>query len=308
MSKPSNKSLAIAFFYLIALLAVSFYRDKNVQPGLWIRVPELLALYIDSDPKTFASAGLEMSKAGWLAQESIWILHLWPPGFVMLLAGIFAIFGGSAPYLFVLLILALLMGTAMLTVVRRYLLIYVSEPWATLLPFVPFAFPVTRFFLLQPLGLAFGEGFSVMFFITACFLVLLAVETGAVRLAVIAGFLLALAAYFRSQYELLVAALCFAVVPIIVWKAFRRFIAKNDRPEKGDQMVLFSILISVVVAQLVMLPWRINNYFDVGSLGWVQTSEIVARNGLTSDQKLMEIGGSFVLNGGGNLACRFEPT
>ncbi|MDT4845829.1 hypothetical protein FQZ97_798270 [compost metagenome] len=187
MKKTTTKRIAVAFFYAAALLAISWFRDSAIQPNLWISVSDFLNFPTINDPKTFARAGLEVADQGWLAQPSAWIFNLWPPGFVLLLGGIFKMLGTEAPFLVVLLGLTIVTGVFMLMTVRRYLSFYVPAFLALLLPLVPFLFPVTRFFLLQPVGLSFGEGFSVLFFITFTFLLLIAARTGVVRYAVAGG-------------------------------------------------------------------------------------------------------------------------
>ena len=301
-------SLPVAFFYAAALFFISFFRDNLLQPDIFIRVSEFLNFPISSDPRTFAGAGVEMSEQGWLTPQSMWIFHLWPPGFAILLGGIFTVFGTQVPFLAVLLALTILCCTFMLLTVRRYLSLHVSEFLALVLPLLPFAFPVTRFFLLQPVGLAFGEGFSVMFFITSIFLLLLAVEKKSLVSAVLSGVFLSLAAYFRSQYELLAVCMFAGAIALalggVVWRAWseRRFSVKAGFWGIG------LIVIAMLVAQILMLPWRIHNLVDAGTWSWVQTEDLVARNGLASEEKLLSMGGKFVVIGGGNLACKFEPS
>ncbi|MNX64093.1 hypothetical protein [Variovorax boronicumulans] len=308
MRKFSVDSLSAAFFYAVALFFISLFRDNLLQPDIFIRVSEFLSFPISSDPRTFAGAGVEMSEQGWLTPQSMWIFHLWPPGFAILLGGIFAVFGTQVPFLAVLLVLTVLCCTFMLLTVRRYLSLHVPEFWALVLPLLPFAFPVTRFFLLQPVGLAFGEGFSVIFFITSIFLLLLAVEKKSIFSAVLSGVFLSLAAYFRSQYELLAVCMFAGAIALalggIAWRTWneRRFSVKAGFWGIG------LVVVAMLVAQILMLPWRIHNLVDAGTWSWVQTEDLVARNGLASEEKLLSMGGKFVVIGGGNLACKFEPS
>ncbi|MNK69098.1 hypothetical protein D3C87_884780 [compost metagenome] len=307
MKKTTTKRIAVAFFYAAALLAISWFRDSAIQPNLWISVSDFLNFPTINDPKTFARAGLEVADQGWLAQPSAWIFNLWPPGFVLLLGGIFKMLGTEAPFLVVLLGLTIVTGVFMLMTVRRYLSFYVPAFLALLLPLVPFLFPVTRFFLLQPVGLSFGEGFSVLFFITFTFLLLIAARTGAVRYAVAGGVFLALAAYFRSQYELIALVLSVGFLGLVVLVLALSFLLKKKSIRTNGSTALKAMAICVLAAQLLMLPWRIYHYVDVGRWDWVQTQDIVIRNALMSEEKLREMDGDFVVAGGGHLACKFEP-
>lgn len=308
MRKFFVNSLPAALFYAAAIFFISLFRDHFFQPDIFIRVSDFLNFSISSDPRTFAGAGVEMSRQGWLTPQSMWIFHLWPPGFAILLGGIFTVFGTQVPFLAVLLALTILCCVFMLLAVRRYLSMHVSAFWALVIPLLPFAFPVTRFFLLQPIGLAFGEGFSVMFFITSIFLLLLAVEKKSIPNAVLSGVFLSLAAYFRSQYELLAVCMFAGAVALalgrIAWCSWsqRRFLVGTAL--QGMKFVV----IAMFVAQVLMLPWRIHNFVDAGTWSWVQTEDLVARNGLASEEKLLSMGARFVITGGGNLACKFEPS
>lgn len=308
MKKITKKRIGVAIFYALVLFAISFVRDRGVQPDLWVNVSDFLKFSIINDPKTFAGAGLEVAGQGWLAQPSAWIFNLWPPGFVLLLAGIFKLFGTEVPFLALLLGLSIIAGVFMLMTIRRYLSFYVSPPVALWLPLVPFLFPVTRFFLLQPVGLSFGEGFSVLFFITFTFLLLIAIKNSSATQAVMGGGFLALAAYFRSQYELIALALCVGFFGLLMLVVVSDIFKKNKPIGGGKYQALKMMALAVLAAQLLMLPWRIYHHVDSGRWGWVQTQDIVIRNALLPEEKLVEMGGDFVVMGGGHLACKFEPS
>jgi hypothetical protein len=304
------QGLGVAVLYAVCLFFIGMIQDRALQPDWLIRLPEFLKFDVAAqDPHTFAGAAMEVSREGWLTPASIWIFRLWPPGFILLESAVFRVLGPDAPFLAALLGLSILAGTLMLMTVREYLRAYVSPLWAVFLPLLPFAFPVTRFTLLQSLGLSFGEGFSVMFFVTGIFVLLLASRGNSLLKGVGAGTLLALSAYFRSQYEVLVMSMSVLAVLMAVFIALKnkRKSAKGEKL-RSTQFGIFVIIASVLAAQLLMFPWRLNNFRDVGKWNWVHTQDLVARNSLTSEQKLLEGGGGFVIQGGGHLACLFEPT
>lgn len=307
MARIFHRPMAPIVLYVGVLFVLSFTRDNSLQPDILIRIADFLNFPISSDPRTFAGAGLEVSKNGWLTPESMWIFHLWPPGFAMLLGGIFWLFGVDAPFLAILLALTIAICTFMLMTVRRYLMLHIPPLWATLLPLLPFLFPVTRFFLLQPIGLAFGEGLSVMFFILSIFFLLISVERKSISEAVWSGFFLALAAYFRSQYELLTVCMLLGALALIVLRLVVNFFSRKSNSPRKPWWGLGLMAVAVLTAQVLMLPWRIHNYIEADKLGWVQTQDLVARNALTSEAALLKGGAKFVIMGGGHLACKFEP-
>lgn len=302
------RSWQVALFYAACLALLGLLRDFSPQPQLLVELAEFLRVSVraGSDPHTFAKAAAEVAANGWLTPGSQWVFRLWPPGFILLTGTIFRVAGINAPFLLILFILSVLLGTLMLSVFRKYLLAYVSAGWATALPLVPFLFPVTRFALLQPLGLAFGEGFSIMFFITAVFFALLSVRHRSVTLAAAAGLAFASAAYFRSQYELIVVFMAIFAAPLVAYLLFSmRRRVPLDRAE--SKAIIWTIVIVVLATQLLMLPWRIHNFLDLGKMNWVHTQDLVARNSLTPADKLLELGGGFVVEGGGHLACQLSP-
>ena len=64
----------------------------------------------------------------------------------------------------------------------------------------------------------------------------------------------------------------------------------------------------LLFATITMFPWRIYNKIDTGSLRWVQTMDITVRNSFSTPEALLKIGGAFVIDGGGDLSCRLEPS
>ncbi|MNQ27092.1 hypothetical protein D3C85_403430 [compost metagenome] len=127
------------------------------------------------------------------------------------------------------------------------------------------------------------------------------------RYAVAGGVFLALAAYFRSQYELIALVLSVGFLGLVVLVLALSFLLKKKSIRTNGSTALKAMAICVLAAQLLMLPWRIYHYVDVGRWDWVQTQDIVIRNALMSEEKLREMDGDFVVAGGGHLACKFEP-
>ena len=303
-----RKLLSVFLAYALALTAFGLVSDKHGQPSLWVTAAEFTRQVTLNDPLTFLKSGVEIASNGWLLPESTWVFRLWPPGFVLLLAGLFKFFGTDVAFLALLFGLTILFGANMLLTAYCYLTEYVAGAVAFLLPLIPFLFPVTRFFLLQPLGLSLGEGFSIIFFLSAVFSLLLAVARSSIWYALNSAVFFAMSAYFRSQYELLVTALLLSGVTFwIARQGFVYFFRKELTAGKESIGVRY-ILIAIVGAQLLMLPWRVNNYLDTKTVSWVRTQELVARNSLMSEAELLRIDGDLVIRGGGDLACRFEPT
>lgn len=255
------------------------------------------------DPGSFVTGALDILRHGWVSEANYWVLRLWPPGFMFLQASLLRLLGEQGPILPALLATSVLCCASWMLLLRQYLLPLVPRPVADLAPLLPFAFPVTPFFLLGPLGLAFGETFAISFFLAAYLLLLHASRSGSPWQALTAGLALALSAYFRSQFETLAlfltaGAIAMALLAAVWWIVTRR------SPVPGA--TLMAALVAVVVAQLAMAPWRVHNYLESGRVSWVYTSDLIARNSLTPEQTLLELGARFVVRGGGHLACKLE--
>lgn len=303
--------LAPFLSYFICLLLIgAFVRDTASQPSLFVTIHEFLKLPLGlGDPLSFAAGALDIYKYNWPTPGSYWLIHLWPPGFMLLEGWILKVFGENAPFIAVLLVLSSLMCAVMLSVFRHVLLAFVPATVATLLPLLPFCFPVTRQFLLEPMGLVLGETFSVSFFVTGVLLLWLAATERKLKTAIFAGLLVALSAYFRSQYEIIVVLMTACALPLALW-AFLALRRKAAKPEARAQILasVKAIAVMLVAAHVFMAPWRIHNKIEANSSSWVQTQDLTYKYLVTTDAELLAEGGYFVQHGGGNLACVLDPS
>lgn len=299
----------LGYFACLLLIGV-FVRDTASQPGLFSTIHGFLSTPQDmGDPVSFATGALDIYRFNWPSPGNYWLIHLWPPGFMLLEGGILKLFGEEAPFIAILMVLSSLSSAMMLSVLRRALIGFVPAAVATLLPLLPFCFPVTRQFLLQPTGLVLGEAFSVAFFITSVLLVWLAAKERNLTRAVVAGLLLALSAYFRSQYELIVVLMTACALPLALW-AFIAMRRKGGEAEARTQILysLKAVAVLLVTAHVLMAPWRIHNKVEADSLAWVQTQDLTYQYLLSTDAALLAGNGAFVIRGGGNVACALDPS
>lgn len=261
------------------------------------------------DPVSFATGALDIARHGWITLENQWLIRLWPPGFMVLEAAVVRVVGEDGPFLVPLLVLGALGCAAWMTLLRQYLLHSGSGArFAAAAPLLPFAFPLSWFFLLGPLGLAFGETFAISLYLTAFLLVLLGLRARAwwkgVLAAVLAGLAIAGAAYFRSQFELLVLFLTLGGGAIFAFAALA-FLLRRKTYVGARTLVI--VAVTLVVAHGAMAPWRYHNFLETQEPRWVYTSALVFENALTPEQRLLSQGAGFVVAGGGHLACKLEP-
>ena len=255
-----------------------------------------------ADPNSFATGALDIYRYGWFKEDNQWLIRLWPPGFMVLEGLVLKCFGVEAPFILILIVLNSIFLGFLLLVFRAHLLRVVPVKAASMLPLLPLFLPVTRFFLLQPGGIILGEAFSIVFFLTAMFLIPLAIRNRSWGEAIPAGLLLALSAYFRSNFELPVTFLTLMAALLVLpyYLLFRNWIRRVDR----DIMSCFirTVVIVLSVANAAMVPWRIHNYYRSGNFSWTQTPNIEYRNAGLTDEQLTDNNGFFVVRGGGNLA------
>jgi hypothetical protein len=296
--------------YFVVLLALGLLSATMTSQGPWTTglVDFTKALPV-GDPASFGSGALDIARHGWFTPGNIWLIRLWPPGFMVLEGWVLRLVGETGPFLVPLLVASCLCCAAWMMLLRAYLLRSGARVrTATLLPLVPFAFPLTSFFLLSPIGLAFGETFALSLYLCGCMLALLAFRAASGRraaaLAVASGVAIAGAAYFRSQFELLVLFLTLGAGALVAVTALV-FLVK--RRLWVDPRVFLVVGASLVAAHGTMAPWRLHNYLISGSASWVSTSVLVYENALRPEEHLRSVGGGFVVRGGGHLACKLEP-
>ncbi len=312
ISFKKNIKWFIVYFCIMAGIGI-FVRDAPGQPDLLTTITDILKPGDLSDTVSFAKGALDIHRYGWFSEENQWLIVLWPPGFMFLEGLILNIFGVDAPIILILIILESLLLALLLSIFKSYLSEMVSTGASFILPLLPFCFPLTRYYLLQPGAIIYGEAFSMVFFLLTVVITPIAVKNRSWRSALIAGLMLALAAYFRSQFELIVMFLTlFAIfIGIVV------FIQKiKNRTINTSFSALQTIAIVLFAAHLVMLPWRVHNFTAVNKFAlltqkkfsWVQTSQFVYANAGRTDKELNDAGGEFIVRGGGNLACNLDPS
>lgn len=291
-------------------------RDIPGQPDLWANISNFMdpakVLIQLTDPHSFAAGALDIFNFGWIRTENKWLIKLWPPGFMLTEGWVLRLFGIDAPFILILMVLNCALAAVLLLLIRKNLSAGVAKQYAGLFPLLPFFFPMPRVFLLEPAGIMLGECFAIIFFLMAMSLMVLAVRVRSWRCTVASGLMLALSAYFRSQFELIIVALTvFAVLPLLLFAVRILFWSGLERVQRDDQSWLaLTVTLALLVCHLSMMPWRVANYLDpdIANLSWVQTSQLVYYNAGRTDQQLLDAGGGWLVQGGGNLACVLDSS
>ena len=257
-----------------------------------------------SDSTSFTSVALDLYNNKQFTPPSEWIIHLWPPGFMVLEALVLLVFGINVPFILVLDLLVAISMAILFALGRAYLLSINPDERLSLIPLVLLLFPLPRMFLLEPLSLILGEGFAIIFFLISLLLTLFAARSKSIPVAVLAGLALAWSAYLRSQFEALVVvltavAICIAAVLIVraVWAR-----------KPTDFRQIRAIAIALLVAHVAMLPWRIHNFEDFHSTSWICCESLRYSNAGKTNKQLNDENAGWLVVGEANIACNLEPS
>jgi hypothetical protein len=311
MKLPKNETLWLGAAYFVILLSIALcVRDIPDQPDVFnTTLQDISSGLIGnmSDPSYFATAAIHIAEAGKISASDEWYFNLWPPGFMFMEAMIIKALGQEAPIILVLQILAVVLFSIVLVLLYHILNVYSKfKIVAILLPLLIFAFPVSRVLLLQPIGIMLGESFAVGLFFLFILLALRCIERFSFRLAIFSGLCLGLSAYFRSQFEIILLVLTLCGILLVIIVALTR---QRSSIEPSSFKIFIKTLVGVLlVAHAVTIPWRIYHWTNNGTPTWVQTAKLTYRNSVMSSQYLKSINGDWVIEGGGNLVCRIDPS
>lgn len=301
-------------YFLILMSMALWVRDIPNQPDAWNTTLQQIANgetpgnSSRGDRASFAAAAIDVAEHGRIRPEKEWVFNLWPPGFIFLEALIVKIFGMGTPVILILQILAAVLFSIVLVLFYDNLHVYVKQGAVAMgLPLLLFAFPAFRMFLLQPAGITLGESFSIGFFLIFIVLAIRSAMQRSLWDAVCAGLCLALSAYFRSQFEFILLVLtAWGVLLVIVIRVVR-----FSTIEPGFlKATAKTIGVMLLVAHITMVPWRIYRWthFYEGNPRWVMTTDLYYGNSVMRSEDLREIGGGWLVAGGGNLVCRIDPS
>ncbi len=292
------------YFVLLMILGI-FVRDVPEHGDLFsFTIPQMIETVPMGDSRSFGEGALDIVNHGWLTEDNIYIFKVWPPGFVFLEVAIIKIFGEDAPFMLVLLCLISVLLAFFMLKLYRTLSFWIPSKLAFILPMTLFAFPLTRYFFLQSYGLMLGENFAIAFFMLGVLYLLSAVQEQKQKDLIFAGIFIALAAYFRSQFELFLQALIWSG---LLYCLFCHFFYKNKPTTQEKQKakeLMRGILTFIIVSVIVTLPWRAYRLIELGKMSWVHTGKITYYLAVTSPEKA----GVLNRDGMGNLTCIIDPS
>jgi len=308
MKSSKYESLWVGVIYFLILLGIALWvRDIQNQPDTFTTtLQQVIKTSSMGDPASFATAAIDIAENGWISSGNDWIFNLWPPGFVLLEALIIKTFGSGAPVILVLQILAAVLFAFVLVLLNAILFESLKRKVvAFIMPLLIFVFPMSRVCLLEPTGITLGESFAIGFFLMGILTAYRSVTRNSIRYAVYAGLCLALSAYFRSQFEIILLALTgWGILWVL---AVRLTSVQKSIEPKLINTTIRTLAVILMVSHAATLPWRIYHLIYQGSPLWVHTVSVTFGNSVMTSAYLESVGGGFVVAGGGNLVCRINP-
>lgn len=315
--KTREGKLFFIFYFFVLLFVALSVRDFSVGYKLFNQLDpynttlqQLIEKTFPTDPHRVGLNALALVKSPFRCPEAC---LFWPPAFMVseaLVYSIVKLLGLPHLFIFILQLLAVSAFAYFMTFFRKVLCKFINVNLATILPLTLMLFPSNRLFL-QPGGVILGESFAICFFFIGLLFIVDSIHLKKSR--IIAGICLALSAYFRSQFDVFILGLTFFT---ILFFLLFRFLEKKLKLKKRKEInfLIKNIGIVLIITHSITFPWRVRNLFAYKSLMWVQTDKSAFRD-LVSTPEQLDIffgghkgDGSFVYDGGGDLACRIDPS
>ncbi|MDD5157870.1 hypothetical protein [Sulfurimonas sp.] len=295
-----------SIYFSVLMLISLFVRDIPDQFNVYFTIDQIIKTSSLGDPVSFLTGAIDVSKNGWFTPANQWLINLWPPGFMLIEGYILKLFGEYVYIILTLQILSSLIFSFVLIMIYGFIPKNINRLIAFFIPLILFIFPVSRVFLLEPTGVLLGESFSIGFFLLFVLFMLKAHYHSYTVYSILAGLFLGISAYFRSQFETILVILSLFGIFFIIFNILRyKFNSKRNKIDLKNIRILFYIIITSV---LITLPWRIYNKIHNDRISWVATSSLIYSNLVSSNEKLLSIGGGWIVEGKGNMICLVNPS
>jgi len=316
------KGLPFLFYFVLILLVALQYDNfhtgtssQALDSVIYFKstLKDVMQHYGIGDPGSFALGGLTLFHNKWFDANTVWLINLWPPGFMFLEACILKIFGEHAPIIIILQVLASLCLATTLGFFNSLLTFFTRKPIALLIPLMLLIPEQSRLYLVTPDSVLRGETFAISFALAGLFCLYLAYANNNKKTAIMAGIFFGLSAWFRSQFEMFfMVATLNVLLTGIIYLSYKKI---NNQPASFilsknifKTLTPFStILIAIVMFHATTLPYRIYGYTRTHNLLWVQTSNLMMLNNFVTSEVMDKNGASFLRAGGANTPCVIAP-
>ncbi|MET4703224.1 hypothetical protein [Frigoribacterium sp. UYMn621] len=305
--------LVLSFIIEVWIALPEWTKTKFFGLSATVPISKLSPVLGGTDAGSYLNAAVDLQD-GVMSQAHIWVLNLWPPGMPYLLAVLVKLGNGASPVIPMVLLLCALWSlvltfSALIFIPRRG---YIS--------FAVFAI----FWVASPIftgwtihaGVLGSDGLATALGTLVALGVLWASQTAPrkprVWLFILLGIALAALAYLRIMWlNAVPAALIGLVVVVGVRYIVNRVRLRNQSrkaasPESRRGLIEWGALGLTFI--ILCAPWTIygERVLHPGSFSWSQSDYQWAQEWMT-DKRLTNIGGGFIVTGGGNWPCHLEP-
>ena len=249
-----------------------------------------------ADAGMYLRGGRQVAETGWAKPGYI---PFWPPGMFFVYALAILLVTAEGPILGVVAAITLVFWTAVLSLLFVILRRALHPLAAFLLPFALLLPPLMRGFMLDS-GMVFSESISTATWCLSLIFVYMACAQRSVSWAALGGVFLALAAYFRAQFQVMVdlstLLMIFLAAVIGIWNvcARRTILSVKSIPD------FKYIFLSIVVFHALAAPYRIYVHRTY-PYAWAAVDWYYKYVWMLPEQYSPVAG--FILQGGGPAGC-----
>lgn len=256
-----------------------------------------------SDAGSYARGGLLLYQTG--TELSTGGAPQWAPGMFWVHALLLKAMGISGPVALGMVIISGFAWAIFCALLSTFAYRVTQQKLALAIPSLFFMIPAVSDYLLK-IGLFFSE--TISFSILGCAFLLSAEAflRKDDRFSILAGLLFALAGYFRASFEITFHPIAMAGFFLISVNFFiNKYIRIKDKNNIDYISFIRVFIIIVTVFYSLTIPYRIKNYISYNRASWDFTDYYFEYPWMQSSEYSQDQG--FVLNGGGNIACRVDP-
>jgi hypothetical protein len=308
LQKFKVELVLVSLIFLTVLASVFPSGVDSVHLGAKLSDPpeKIAQIFGFSDAGSYLKAAIELQNLGGLTTDKFWVLNLWPPGMVLLNAGLIQLFGdgfGVAYGLLTVFVWTTLLSAFGLRLLKRFGSIAAFASSALILVSSPM-----QMWILGT-GLFYAEGFSTAAYLAGLILIIKSSDTRdrktLLGYGVFAGTAFAAAAYFRSTFSLIEPALLlFAAIFSILFLLSRySSTLRNMRSVLAKSSLSFG---SAWIAMFVLMePWL--RFTELAIRPELRTWSVVSggffRGAWTERSEMAD----FLAAGGVGWACKIDP-
>jgi len=290
--KKSDISIFLGFLFIGVWLLFA-NQVCGLRPTM--STPEILKqVQAGADLHSYLQAGFDLTRSKSLFLQDKWVISLWPPGMVAFHA-IFiftfsSAFSAFAEGIFAVLLISFLAVVAWRSKIKVH--------------------PKTRIALLilYAFGIYYGLNFSIYsvcmtdlwFVLLACGCLAALMNARSAWRSVLAGILLASAAYFRQVGENSFYVFFFFSIFLLLRDLFKTRSTRNSLRKATDDFLVVGAYL------LVTAPWRILRYSRIHSLSWSGSDRVLWAHVWMNDNYLAKVHGGWVRDQGGNWGCNLN--